>query len=126
MDLVLTEKINDKDYTFKFGFGFARRLDEIAGVNQQGFHMGMAVQQLLPSILAGSIAPVSTMLYVANQTEKNKISQSKIDDWMESLTAKELDKLVDDVMDKIRASNATAKMVKNMEEAVTEAQKPAK
>lgn len=67
--------INEKVYNFKFGIGFVRYLDGKSSIKQDGIQFGIGLETLIPNLLTGNTVTLSDCLFVANMTEKPRITQ---------------------------------------------------
>ncbi|MCQ2570301.1 MAG: tail assembly chaperone [Limosilactobacillus sp.] len=100
-------KINDQTYDVKFGMAFLRELNERAGLIAQGFNIGVALQRIIPGLLANDLTALETIIQAALKASDVIIGQSELDEYFESLTAKQTQKLMDSVLTNLDKSNVT-------------------
>lgn len=106
-------KIKDQEYSFVFGVKFLRNIDKYHGVEQEqnGMKMkfGMGLTTLLPSLMTNDSAALADVLYAA---AKPKIKLDDIDDYIDNCN--NLEPLFKQVINEIKASNATKPLAKNL------------
>lgn len=110
----LTKEINGKDYSFKFGLRFVAELDKLVQIKQDGipFSVGTSIE-LAKLSKDKDLVSLSSILKIANETESPKLSVSVLNEWLEdTLTLDEIDELIDDVVEALSKSNATAGKMK--------------
>ena len=100
--------INEKVYNFKFGIGFVRHLDGKSSIKQDGIQFGIGLETLIPNLLTGNTVTLSDCLFVANMTEKPRITQDQLDNYTN------IDSLFDDVLEELKKSNATKKKAEKL------------
>lgn len=98
-------EINGKTYSFKFGIKFIRELDKRMPLEAEGLKLGMGLAtRVIPELKSGNVATLSDILYLANRTEKEKISQDDLDDYIDDV--EDIEALFDDVHKELGESNA--------------------
>ena len=88
MELIINEKV----YNFKFGIG---------------------LETLIPNLLTGNTVTLSDCLFVANMTEKPRITQDQLDNYIDDEETN-IDSLFDDVLEELKKSNATKKKAEKL------------
>ncbi|MDU0401103.1 hypothetical protein LMG8526HA_01989 [Lactococcus lactis] len=102
--------INGKQVSFKFGVKFVRELGQNFVIETKGVSFGMALAvKIIPELEMANIATLSNVLFLGNRTEKTKLSQGDIDDFIDE--CEDIEKLFDDVLKEITESN-TGKLIK--------------
>ena len=104
--------INEKVYNFKFGIGFVRHLDGKSSIKQDGIQFGIGLETLIPNLLTGNTVTLSDCLFVANMTENPRITQDQLDNYIDDEET-DIDSLFDDVLEELKKSNATEKLLEN-------------
>lgn len=117
--------VNDKEYVLRFGIKFLRELDKKRFYENNGAKVGAGLELMAMELFSGNIVALSELIYTATNTEQNRPTQHDIDNYLESLDEKELDKLMDEVIKELKKSSLTSKKIKTMEKAIKEAQKQA-
>ena len=107
MELIINEKV----YNFKFGIGFVRHLDGKSSIKQDGIQIGL--ETLIPNLLTGNTVTLSDCLFVANMTEKPRITQDQLDNYIDDEETN-IDSLFDDVLEELKKSNATKKKAEKL------------
>ena len=117
--------INKKVYEFKFGVKFIRELDKQMPITQDGVDFGLALSgKVLPELQNGNISTLARVLEIANLTEKTKISDGQLDDYIDD--HEDIEKLFDDVMKALADSNAGKLAMKGFKERLAQAEKAKK
>lgn len=104
--------INGKDYSFIFGFGFLRKLNELRGISRDGVNIGMGVQVTAPSLKAFDVLALIDILRAANATEKVRVSVADLEEFM--ATNDKLEQVFDQTWKALEESNLTKLAVKKM------------
>lgn len=110
----IIKEINGKEYTFKFGLRFVAELDKLVVTKQEGipFSVGSAIK-LGQLANAKDILALADVLKIANETESPRLSVNDLNEWLEDgLTVDEIDSLIDEVVEALSKSNATASKMK--------------
>lgn len=112
--------INDKVYSFNFGFGFMRELDpkvtkKIDGVNGKVQEMG--VQYAIAGILDGNVYELINVLIAANKGCDPRITSAELEAYIEKEDT-DIDHLFADVLDFLERANCTKKTVANLKEMI--------
>lgn len=98
-------EINKKPYEFKFGVKFVREVDKEMPVEREGMKFGLGLAaRVIPELQSGNISTLSKVLYLASRTEKDKLSQSDLDDYVDD--CEDIEKLFDKVLKELSESNA--------------------
>ncbi len=111
--------INEKVYNFKFGIGFVRYLDGKSSIEQDGVQFGIGLETLIPNLITGNAVVLSECLFVANKTEKPRITQEQLDNYIENEET-DVETLFDEVLDELKKSNATKLKTKALMQEVEE------
>lgn len=112
--------INDKVYSFNFGFGFMREIDpkvkkEIDGV--KGKTQDVGVQFTIASILDGDLNELVNALEAANKGCDPRITRKEIESYIENEDT-DIDGLFADVLGFLERANCTKKTVANLKEII--------
>lgn len=94
-------KINEKDYTLRFGFDFIDYCNNNAGLTTQGVNLGISgVKMLAVGIADKSPSSFRTIIKGATVTERQKPSNEEIENYVNSLldNEEEYEKLYDEVI----------------------------
>ncbi len=108
--------INDKIISFKFGVKFVREIDKNFPIEQEGVKFGMGLSaKIYPELMTANVATLADVLFLANRTEKPKLTLSEIEDYIDECD--DIEGLFDEVTNQITESN-TGKLLKlKMQEA---------
>lgn len=107
-------KINDKDYSFKFGVRFVRELDKEMPIKNEGVDFGFGLNaKVIPELKMANINTLSRLLYLASRTEKPKLTQEELDNYIDDVD--DIEALFDLVMKELSESNAGKLAVRNMD-----------
>lgn len=112
--------INDKVYSFNFGFGFMRELDpkvkkEVEGV--KGKTQDVGVQFAIASIMDGDLNELVNVLDAANKGNDPRITRKEIESYIENEDT-DIDNLFADVLGFLERANCTKKIVANLKEII--------
>ena len=112
--------INDKVYSFNFGFGFMRELDpkitkEIDGV--KGKTQDMGVQYAIAGILDGDMYELINVLDAGNKGLDPRITRKELEAYIEKEDT-DIDRLFEDVLGFLKRANCTKKKVAALEEMI--------
>ena len=80
MQLRLNE---NKTVEVKFGVGFVRELDKNHPLEAKGIKLGMSLSMKIPEILGGDVASLSDVLYAGSFLEKERPTQTEIDNFID-------------------------------------------
>ncbi len=108
--------INDKQYTFTFGYRFIKELNKKNKVTEQGMTLKAGLDNALMNFFAGDIETLVEMLLLANATETPKVSEKGLTEWIEE---NGIDSLFDLVLEELKKSEFTKKKTLNFEEEVS-------
>lgn len=115
-------KVNKKSYSFKFGVKFVREIDKAMPITADGIDFGLGLSaKLLPELNAGNINSLSRALYLANRTEKEKLTQDEIDDFIDD--TEDIEALFDEVLKDLSESNAGKLSARNLNKALKQQNK---
>lgn len=103
--------INNKNYTFNFGVGFVRKMDENYGIKQDGVSFGLGLTRAIPGLKSYDPAVLAQVLQCAAKPE---INLTKIDEFLDdpSTDIGEVFKKTTDEMFKANAVKFAAKNLK--------------
>lgn len=115
--------INEKVYSFNFGFGFMREIDpkitkEIDGVKGKVQNMGL--QYAIAGIMDGDVYDLVNVLEAANKGFEPRITRKELEAHIEN-SGTNVDELFKDVLDFLENANCTKKTVANLKKAIEEA-----
>jgi len=117
MQLRLNE---NKTVEVKFGVGFVRELDKNHPLEAKGIKLGMSLSMKIPEILGGDVASLSDVLYAGTFLEKERPTQTEIDNFIDE--HEDIETLFDEVIKALEESNAGKRILKqNRETLKTEA-----
>jgi len=118
---MLTKEINEKNYNFKFGIRFVRKLDESIKTEQNGIEFGVGASVKIAQLAnANDITSLVDILKVANETENQRLTVSQLEDWIDEV--EDIDALADEVVEELKQSNATSGKMKALAAAEQKAQ----
>lgn len=116
--------INNQVYTFNFGMGFLRTINQeavktsdIKGVSEPvGFRLYLA------QLIDGSPEALVHMLDIANRGQNPRITQGQLDAFIDDPDT-DIERLTQEVLDFLKRNNATRKQTAAIQEAVAKLQK---
>lgn len=108
--------INEKQYTFTFGYRFIKELNKKNKVTEQGMTLKAGLDNALMNFFAGDIETLVEMLLLANATENPRVSEKGIIEWIEE---NGVDALFDLVLEELKKSEFTKKKTLNFEKEVS-------
>lgn len=103
--------IKEKTYQLNFGIQFLRQLDAEHYVEQQGVRVGMGLNLVMPSLVAGDAVQLAEVLFYATWNNSPRPSQRDIDAFLEDENT-DIDKLFHEVFIELQKSNITKTTVK--------------
>ena len=109
--------INDKTYTFIFGFGFIREMNRRYSVVQQGMTMKLGLDSTLVNFFNEDIETLIEMLKVANATESPRVAEKDLIALVSEIGS---DKLFDLVLEELKKSEFTKKKTLTIENRIKE------
>jgi hypothetical protein len=117
--------INDVVYGFRFGMGFIREINRtmsapIDGVPGEKQNVGLRYK--IGCLYDNDVEALVELLDAANKTEKPRVTRAMLDAHIENPET-DIDKLFEDVIDFLRQSNATKKVVADIQKMVDEQKK---
>lgn len=113
--------INGKVYQFKFGLGFLRDANKMKTQKMpNGLEQETGGRLLIAGIMDGDILALEDALNLANKTEKPRITEKELEDYLED-SETDIDALFEETMYFLKNSNATKKTVASIEQAMEEA-----
>ncbi|QHJ77625.1 MAG: hypothetical protein [Bacteriophage sp.] len=107
-------KINNDNVELNFGVRFVRELDKVAGIEHEGVKIGYGIAKCLPELKTYDPAALSDVLYCATFKNSPRPGQNDIDDYLETLTADQLEKLFDKTIAEINKATVLKVAIKNM------------
>lgn len=99
-------EINEKEYDVHFGIGFIRELDKMyfsTGVG--GAKFGTGIEVSIPKLQSGDISALQDLLYLGISDKKP--SQREMDKYIDN--HEDIDRLIDEVIEELKNSNAARK-----------------
>lgn len=109
--------INDKEYSFIFGFGFIQELNRRYSVTEQGMTVKMGLDNVLLNFFNKDVETLIEILKVANLTESPKVSVNDLASLVEEIGS---EKLFDIVLEELKKSeftkSKTGKLLETMKE----------
>lgn len=111
MQLRLNE---NKTVEVKFGVGFVRELDKNHPLEAKGIKLGMSLSMKIPEILGGDVASLSDVLYTGTFLEKERPTQTEIDNFIDE--HENIEALFDEVIKALEESNAGKRILKQNRE----------
>ena len=114
--------INDKVYSFNFGFGFMRELDpkitkKVEGVSGKVQNMG--VQFAIAGIIDGDVCDLIAVLDAANKGCDPRITRKELEEYIEKEST-DIDRLFEDVLGFFESANCTKKIIANLRKTIEE------
>ncbi len=114
--------INDKVYSFNFGFGFMREIDpkitkKIDGVNGKVQNMGL--QFAIAGIMDGDLNELVDVLEAANKGFEPRITRAELENHLEREDT-DIDRLFEKVLGFFERANCTKKTFANLRKTVEE------
>lgn len=103
----------------KFGVGFVRELDKNHPLEAKGIKLGMSLSMKIPEILGGDVASLSDVLYAGTFLEKERPTQTEIDNFIDE--HEDIEALFDEVIKALEESNAGKRILKQNRETLKEA-----
>lgn len=105
-------EIKGKKYEFKFGVKFVREVDLEMPIETNGISFGLGLaSKVIPELQSGNINTLSNILVLSNKTEKDKITQSVADDFVDE--CEDIEKVFDEVLKELSESNSGKLAMKN-------------
>ncbi|MBE9909984.1 hypothetical protein G8B49_01750 [Enterococcus mundtii] len=104
--------INDKEYSFIFGFGFIREMNRRYSVVEQGMTMKLGLDSTLVNFFNEEIETLIEMLKVANATESPRVAEKDLIALVDEIGS---DKLFDLVLEELKKSEFTKKKTLKIE-----------
>lgn len=109
--------INDKEYSFIFGFGFIREMNRRYSIVEQGMTMKLGLDSTLVNFFNEDIETLIEMLKVANQTESPRVAEKDLISLVDEMGS---EKLFDLVLDELKKSEFTKKKTLTVENRIKE------
>jgi len=104
--------INDKEYSFIFGFGFIREMNRRYSVVEQGMTMKLGLDSTLVNFFNEDIETLIEMLKVANATENPRVAEKDLIKLVDEIGS---EKLFDLVLEELKKSEFTKKKTMTIE-----------
>ena len=114
--------INNKVYQFNFGMGFMREANKLVSRPVDGLpevKKNIGLQYLVANVMDGDVEALVDVLDIANKSQKPRVSRNDLDSYIDDAET-DLDALFAEVLDFLKNSNATKKVVVMLEEAIEE------
>ena len=111
--------IKDSVYKFNFGMGFMRRVNKelkqpVDGLKNVDQNIGL--QYKIACVMEGDIEALTDILYAANDGQEPRVTKHKLDEYIDDEET-DIDELFKDVLDFLRKTNATKKIMNKLDEA---------
>lgn len=110
-------KVNGEAVDLHFGVAFLRKLDKINGmkIDMRGVpvSLGFGMLQAMPALRTYDSSVLAQVIYCAAY-ENDEITQDAVDNYIDSLTVKQLESLFQKVEKELNNSNVVQLSVKNM------------
>lgn len=97
--------IKGKEYDLNFGIGFLRELDKRYFIERNNMKFGASMDFKIPLLLAGDTVTLSDIIYAGTHAYKSRPSQPDVDAYIDEV--EDIDKLLEEVVDELKKSNAT-------------------
>lgn len=119
-------EVNGQIYGFKFGFGFLKEINkDYKSMVELGVTIPSGLRYQLSAMLDGNMDSLLRILMVANKTEKPRISESALIDYLDDEDT-DIDALKDEIVDFLEKSNACKTQTKALLTALQEKKAEAK
>ena len=116
-------KINDKAYELNFGIRWVLLMNQKHNIAQNGLSQGMGINQAVASLKQYDPVGLSEILLNATWINKDRPTSADIDHYLD--TDADIKKLCDGILKEIETANATKTQVKNVLQAMKQAQERA-
>jgi len=113
-------EINGNLYQFVFGFGFVKEMNKRFAIEGRGMKMNAGIDTVVTNLYMGDIEMLVEVLKVANNTEKPRISEK---DLIEYIGQCDVDMVFDNVMDGLKESGFTKRKTLKLIEEIEKGQK---
>lgn len=117
--------INGTVYEFQFGMGFMREINKKVEMPIQGasdVKKNMGLRYAVAGVIDGDLEDLVDILNAANKGRKPRVTQQLLDEYIDQEDT-DVDALFDEVLDFLKKTNATKKVVKEMLDEVEEVKK---
>lgn len=113
--------INGQVYQFNAGIGFMRKMNQRASVNYEGTNLkrDTGLTYLVADLMDGDIETLLLTLDTMNEGKDPRLTKKQIEDFLEDENT-DIDKVFQDVLDFLKKSNCTKRIVLDIEKAVQE------
>ncbi|WP_430610665.1 hypothetical protein IGL01_000738 [Enterococcus sp. DIV0340] len=111
--------INDKEYSFIFGFGFIREMNRRYSIVEKGMTMKLGLDSTLMNFFNEDIETLIEMLKVANLTESPRVSEKELISFVDEIGS---DKLFDLVLEELKKSEFTKKKTLTIENRIKDSE----
>lgn len=115
-----TIEMNGTAYPVKFGMGFLKKINgqkKIAVDGMPGTQQNVGLRYAYSQLMDGNVETLIDVILLANETEEPRLTRQTVEDFIEDDTT-DIDRVFEDVMAFLSASNATKKQVVIVKEAV--------
>lgn len=112
--------IKGKVYSFNFGIGFLREANKRYKVpveNLKGVEKNIGAQLMIGDIIDGNIETLIEILDIANRGQEPRVTVKELDSYIDDEET-DIDNLFETVLDFLRKTNATKKLMKMIEETI--------
>lgn len=110
--------MNGQEHEFNFGIGFLRTLDQKYFIVTQGMKMGVALEMIMPQLLAYDAVTLSDVLVAAGN-----LPVTTVDNYIDDPET-DIEALFNEVIDELKKSSCTrlkvGKILEDMEEKIQE------
>jgi hypothetical protein len=114
--------INNVVYNFRFGMGFIRAINKTMSTPIDGIpgeRQNIGLRYKVGCLYDGDVEALVDVLDFANKTEKPRVTREQLDAYIDDPDT-DIDALFNEVLDFLRQSNATKKVVAELQKMVDE------
>ena len=120
---MLELEIKGKAYSFKFGFGFLKKINaEYKSMAEMGVMLPVGFKYVVSLLIDGQFDALVKILMAANATEKPRLSEHDLEDYLDD-EGTDVIALRDEVLDFLSKSNACKDLMSQINKALQEAKK---
>lgn len=106
-------EINGKEYGFMFGTYFIEELDKKMPIVQEQIEFGFGLAaKVIPELTMFNTATLRKVLFLANRTEQEKVTQKELADYIDEV--EDIEALFELVMNTLEESNSGKLAMLNM------------
>lgn len=111
-------EINGSTFEFRFGIGFMKEMQSRYNeVQSLGVSIPVGFKYVVASMLDGHIEALYDILYTANKTEKPRITEKALSDYLENENT-DIDELIEQVKSFLSQANASKTLMSQLIEAL--------